>query len=355
MRRPDPRRPTARPVAPARRSTSATARPSLAALVALALAGLGPACGRPAGPPPPVRITYLPIYVSLPLFVAADRGLFARHGVEVELIELATSPLQGTALVTGKTDVAISISYAVALAIESRDPGLFRVFVVDAETPENPLSAMVAMPGSRIARVEDLRGKTVASFPGPTALTFFGLVMKKHGVDPASDARVTELAPALHCQALASGQVDALNTYEPIATQCVLEHGAVKFFPGAIETDIISPWQAGVSLVSTRLLRDRPEDARKVIAAIHEAIEYLRAHPGQAKQSLGRHTRLADRVVAALPSIPFTRAGAAGAGREIDLAAFQRHADLLHQAGVVSRPIAAAPLLLGPGLESTTP
>src|SRR5207247_2575986 len=103
-------------------------------------------------------------------------------------------------------------------------------------------------------------------------ITFFNLVFKKHGLDPKSDMTVVELAPGLHVQALVSGQVDALATYEPMATQAEVEHGAVKFFPGVIESEIINPWQAGAWLVSSRLIAERPEVAKKIVEGCYEAI-----------------------------------------------------------------------------------
>lgn len=289
---------------------------------------------------PHVRIAYLPIEVDLPLFVAIEKGYFEKRGVTVEPIRFESSPLMGTALLNNEVHAIASIASSVAFSIESRDPGRFRIFIVDAESPKQYLSALVTMPKSQIKRVADLRGKRVAIFPGPTASTFFNLVFKKHGLDPKSDMTVVELAASLHVQALVNGQVDALATYEPIATQAVVDHGAVKFLPGAVETEIINPWQAGIWLISRRSIEDRPETAKKVVEACYESIDFIRSHPDEAKQALNKFTGIRPDVAAKTPGVPFTKIG------EVDLEALQRHADILQEAGVLSRRIETRSLLL---------
>jgi NitT/TauT family transport system substrate-binding protein len=321
------------------------------ALVLLILAMLllsSPACRRSStgagdgSQPRHIRLGYQPINVYLPLFVALEKGYLKKRGLEVEAVRFESSPLLGTALMNNDVD-ACSMAYSVALSIESRDPGRYKIFMVDAENARNYLSAMVTMPNSGISRVEDLRGKRVGSYPGPTALTFFGLILKKHGLDPNRDVNIIELAPGLHVQALVSGQVDALNTFEPMATEAVVNHHAVKFLPGAIESEIIEPWQAGTWLLSRRFMEEQPQAARDVVAALYEAVDEIRAHPQDAKRALGNYTGINPLVADNTPDIPFTKIG------EVDLEAFQKHADILQQAGVISRRVEARALLLDPG------
>src|SRR5205085_3119486 len=116
------------------------------------------------------RIGYLPIYVDLPLFVAKDKGFFEKRGVQVELVRFASSPEIGTALVTNNVEVGASIAYSVVLGSESRDPNKLKVFLVDSETPENYLDSFVVLRDSGIKLLADLKGKKLASFPGPTAV-----------------------------------------------------------------------------------------------------------------------------------------------------------------------------------------
>jgi len=311
------------------------------AFIAAALFILGAALARRGrSAPGPVKIAYLPIYSDLPLFVAQERGFFAARGVKVELVRFAASADMATALLEGAADAGASVAYSVVLAKESRDPGRLKIFMADSETRKGYLTSLVVRGGSPIKTVAGLKGKTLASFPGPTAVTFCKLVLAKHGLDPDKDVRLVELELGSHLQALESGRVDALFTYEPVGTQAVLEKGAVKLLPAAVETDVLDPWQAGVWVVSDRFLSSRPADAARVIAALSDAVDFARAQPKEAKEALGAYTHISAAVARATPDIPVTRLG------EMDLAALQKQTDILFEKGVVSKRLRADSLLL---------
>ncbi len=295
------------------------------------------ACSKPNAKP--VNIGYLPIYVDLPLFVAEEQGLFAKHGVSVDLKRFASSPEIGTALLTGDIQFGASIAYSVVLSTESRDPGKLKVFIVDSETPEGYLSSFVALPDSGIKTIADLKGKKLGSFPGPTAVTFCKMVLEKFGLDPAKDLQIVELDAGSQIPALSSHTVDALFAYEPTATQAVLENGAVKILPAAVESNIINPWQAGVWVATNDFAASHRSETRQIIAALYDAVDFIRSNPAQAKAALAKYTSIKPAVAAATPNIPFAKLG------EVDLKAFQRHADILHERGVISKQIDSAALL----------
>lgn len=287
---------------------------------------------------PVVRIGYLPIYVDLPLFVAAQRNLFAKHGVRAELHRFAASAEIGDALQVGDVQFGASIAYSVVLANESRDPNRLKVFMIDAETKDNYLSSIVVPATSPIKRIADLNGKTVVSFPGKTAVGFFMRVLQANGVDPSS-VTIQELPITSHLDALESGGADGLFTYEPTGTQAVIDKGAVKLAPGAVESYVIDPWQAGVWVVKRDWAEQNPEVTRAVVAAIYEALDYMRANPRDAKVALSGYTTIRPDVALRTPNIPFTKLS------EADYEAFQRHADMLLEDGVISRKIDSKSLL----------
>jgi ABC-type nitrate/sulfonate/bicarbonate transport system substrate-binding protein len=275
-----------------------------------------------------VRIAYLPIYVDLPVFVAKERGFFANHGVNVELVRFSSSPEIGTALLTGRVNFGASVGLPVVLSAESRDPGRLAVFIVDCENKENYLTSFVTMPNSGIKSLVDLKGKTVGSFPGPTSVPFCKLLLRQAGLDPQKDVKLVELEVSTHISALSSGTVDALFTYEPTATQAVLEKGATNFMPGAVERNIISPWMGGVWVVSTDFAKVNPNETKATIAALYDAIRYIRSSPVGAKAALKPYTSIKEEIAAATPNIPFSMLP------ELDVDSFQKNADLYLQFGL---------------------
>ena len=302
---------------------------------------------RPAAPNPvvadqtsKVRIGYLPIAADLPLFVANEQGYFKKRGLDVEMVRFESSPLMGTAFVNKDLDAAASISTTVALSTESRDPGKFRIFLVDANTPEAPLSAMLTMPGSGISRVEDLRNKKVGIFPGSNAALVYGLIFKKHGLDPKKDLTLVELPQSSQLQALAGGQIDALCTWEPIATQAVLDYKAINFNPGAVEREVINPYNAGVWLLSSDFSSKHPDVSKRLVEAFEEALDYMRNNPSPAKKSLLTYASVAPPVADKVECTRFWKVG------EVRNDVFQQFSDLVQQGGLINKRIDAPALLI---------
>ncbi|MGE5340681.1 MAG: ABC transporter substrate-binding protein [Candidatus Omnitrophota bacterium] len=287
-----------------------------------------------------IKIGYLPIYVDLPLFVAKEYGFFDKRGLKVDLHRFESSPEIGTALLNGNIDAGASIATSVALSIESRDPGKIKIFIVDAENKDNYLSSFVVLKESGIKTLKDLKGKKIGSFPGPTAITFGKMVLEKIGIDPLKDVDFVELAAPTHLSALESKTVDALFTYEPIATQAVIEKNAVKLVPGAVENYIIDPWQAGVWVINDQFKKLRPKDASQFILAIYDAITLIRSNPEVVKKTLIPYTSIKFNIAVATPNIPFTKIG------EINLEALQKHADILFGRKILSKYINVKKMLL---------
>jgi NitT/TauT family transport system substrate-binding protein len=286
-----------------------------------------------------IRVAYLPIYVDLPLFVAVQERLFETHSVTVELQRFQSSPDIGAALVSDTVDAAASVATSSALALQTRDPGRFKIFLVDAETPANYLSSLLVASSSSIRSITDLRGSTIASFPGPTAKLFGPLALAKLGLAP-KDYTVVELEIGSHISALETGRVDAVITYEPTATQAVLKYGSRKLIPGLIESEVINPWQAGIWVVRSSFLRDHPREARNFVLAIYDAVELIRRNPAKAKESLLPYTTIDLAVAQQTPDIPFTKVG------EIDMVTLQKHADLLTEKGMLSKAVEIPQLIM---------
>jgi NitT/TauT family transport system substrate-binding protein len=245
----------------------------------------------------------------------------------------------GSALVGGRVDALASVATSSALAIETRDAARYRIFLVDAETPQNPLSSLLVSSTSPIRSVDQLRGRTIGSFPGPTAQTFAPLALARLGL-PRGSYQIQELEIGAHLTALETGRIDAVVTYEPTATQGVIKYRSRRLVPALIETNVISPWQAGLWVVSTELAQERPEVAHRFVLAIYDAVRFIRSNPKEAKRALERYTSIEPAIAEQTPNIPFTMVG------EADLVTLQRHADLLTKSGTLSQSVDVSRLIM---------
>ena len=275
-----------------------------------------------------VRVAYLPILVCSPFFVAQDKRLFQAEGVAVESQPFASSNQVVEALLSGRTDAAMSLAQSVAVTVEAKQPGQFRVFMVNAQTSKDYLSSLVVKKDSPIREVRQLRGKKVGCFPGQTAHVYLEMTLEKYGLGK-TDVTIQEIDPASHLQALEAGSIDALLTYEPTTTIGV-ERGLVRpLIEGAFEKNVIDPWVGGVFVLRRTFVDEHPDEARRFVRALDRAVDFIRAHPLEAKLTLTRFIPIDEQIARKTTNIPYWKLG------EIDREQVQKQTDMLTEKGIL--------------------
>lgn len=279
----------------------------------------------------PILAGYLPHHGYLPLFVAEDKGLFEKNGLDVELRRFDSSNSLITAFINGDIEVA-PVATSAALVTEARDPGIFRIFAFSSETPDGHLTSLVARPDSGIEAITDLKGRKVGIWPGPAAKALFLEFFEKAALKE-SDIHLQPLAPPTQIAALTSGTVDALATYEPIATLATRGGGAKFLEQGPIERHVLSPTQGGAWLIRTAFVESSPESAAGFVRSIFEAIDVIRDDPRSAYVDTIRFTGNDEETARSLTIIPYSKAG------EIDFEAVDRYEEIMIKHGVLSMPV----------------
>ena len=177
----------------------------LSALLALA------ACGEKSEPPAgaegelepfTVMLDYFPNADHAPLYAAQASGEFERAGLEVEILAPPDPAAPLRLLAAGRADLALTYEPELLLA---RDKGTAVVGV--GALVQTPLTSLMAVQGSGVETVADLRGKTVGTAGISYQQAYLDTILRKAGVDPESVKRVDvgfNLVPAM-----LSGQVDA--------------------------------------------------------------------------------------------------------------------------------------------------
>jgi ABC-type nitrate/sulfonate/bicarbonate transport system substrate-binding protein len=134
---------------------------------------------------PTVRIGYLNIVASLPLFIADEKGLLRQQGVQYELIPFATSNQLVDAIVAHNIDCFVESSAVPVLAAELRAPGYMKIFAASEITESAPFDAIIVSNSSPIRDLSGLDGKNVGVFPGSTATKLLQAFLREKGI--ASD------------------------------------------------------------------------------------------------------------------------------------------------------------------------
>ena len=173
------------------------ARPLIAALAALALAG-------PAVAQDKFKIGYLRVMDDAQAILAQQAGLYKSHGLDAELVEFQSGTDLIKAIVGGQLHSGV-LGFTNAIAWASKGADLKVV-----GGAQNGYHAMIVRNDAGIKDIAGLKGKTLASQKeGSTADTVLkGVVFKEAGLAPA-DVNVMGVSPQVAVQSLAAKRVDA--------------------------------------------------------------------------------------------------------------------------------------------------
>lgn len=268
-----------------------------------------------------VRLVYVPYSSSLPALIGQERGLFQREGVTVELVRMETSNEAILALSKGDVDGIMGIGLTSLLAIEAKTPGVFQLVWHAVETKDHFVNAILVPNNSTFKTIEDLRGKTVGTFTGATQLLNLQAIFKT-ALGSADAVTLTQVSPNLQLQALEKGDLAALFTIEPNVA-VALDRGIARILVDNPRCNyILDPFPAGGGVLASKLIRERPDDARKVVRALDEAIRLIRTDEAACKAVLPKFMPIEASVA--------TRSRLYGwwTSKEVDLRALQRVIDL---------------------------
>jgi NitT/TauT family transport system substrate-binding protein len=251
------------------------------------LAGAGCASGpeQPAGAGSGIRTVRLATVQNMlhsAEFVAAQRGIYARHGLDVKLEVLAGGSDVNKALESGTAQFGSVGSTAVPTA---RTSGLNVRFV--APVMNDATSAKYAGPlaivgrkdrGIRDGAPSSLAGKRVGVQAGSTNQDYVLFLLSREGIDRKS-VRLVPLTTTDHPVSLKQGDVDAVASWEPFVTQEISDLGG--------KAATVSRGEPLLGYVIGIIARDdylagNAGTVEKFAAATAEAMQWTRQHPDEA-------------------------------------------------------------------------
>jgi len=160
----------------------------------------------------PLKLGWFPNAACLsPVALAQYGGIFAKHGLSVELINFAgTTDQLLEALSTGKADASVGMALRWLKPLEQG----FDVKLTGGT--HGGCLRLLGAKGAGIATVNDLKGKTVAVTDlGSPAKNFFSIVLAKRGFDPAKDVEWRAYPSDLLPLAVEKGEAQAIAHQDP--------------------------------------------------------------------------------------------------------------------------------------------
>lgn len=239
------------------------------AAVAALFAGAGIAPAH-AEDPIKVRIAYDAFTMTVaPMQYAQAKGLFAKHGLDAELLFVEGGSVLTQSLVGGSVDIAQN-GYApvVNAAVAGAD-------VVIIGGIANVLPMMLVVDG-KIASAEDLKGQAIAISRYGSATDVAARMALEHLGLTANDVNILQLGnEGTRLAAYKSGQVKGLMTQLPGAQDLVDQGARVLVDVGAI-----AKGYPNTAFATTRkYLKNNPEAVKRFYMAMGEALHQFGKDP----------------------------------------------------------------------------
>ncbi len=215
-----------------------------------------------------VRITYANNSLSfLVPFIAKDRGLYAKNGLNAELVQ-ARPAVNIAALVSGDADYAEVLGSAIRSAARG-----IPVRAVSTSI-RAPLFSLAVHPD--IKNIKDLKGRTigVASVGGTNQIST-RLLLQHYGIDPDREVKMLAIGEEkFMAEALRVRHVDAVMVAPPFSI--ILKREGFPLLAHA--TKVVSIPSTGLSATVDKIRQNRSQVKRALRAEV-EALRYLRDNP----------------------------------------------------------------------------
>lgn len=249
------------------RAVGLTAAALSMALVAAACGGSG-SSGSPSGDAAkPVTLAFSAWPGWFPWQVAQDEGLFAKHGVTVDLKYFDSYTDSLNALATGKVD---GNSQTLNDTLASVAGGAKEKIVL---TNDNSTGNDQIIAKAGITSIAGLKGKTVAAEQGTVDHYLLLLALAKAGLTE-KDITFQPLPTDAAAAAFVAGRVDAVGVFAPFTTTALGRPGSAaiatsKEFPGAIPDHLV---------VTDDLAKNNPKAVQGLVDTWFDALTWIAAN-----------------------------------------------------------------------------
>ena len=202
--------------------------------------------------------------------VAKAKGFFAKEGLDVHVINLTAGKLALDAVLGKAADFGTVAETPLMYAGLAGQPV---AIIATTETSYSDVK-LIARADHGINRVEDLRGKTIATAIGTNAEFFVTELLKHHGLK-TTDVRLINLRPQDMASALVRGDIAAYAIWEPFVYQGrkLLGAKAKVFKSGRIYLNYFN------IAALHGYVNKHPEIVRRFLKALLAAEQYIRNNP----------------------------------------------------------------------------
>lgn len=244
-----------------------------------------------------VRVAALPIAETGALWAAVEEGIFADHGINIEIVPAQGGAQAIPALLSEDIDFAIGQPFGPFRA-DLQDLGIVIIGdYADSQASGKDVNAVVALESSGIQGPADLAGKRVSvnSLGAAGDVTIMQAV-KDAGGDPSTIEFVEVAFPEVPAQ-LAANTIDAAWAPDPFMSMVAGDGGLI----------VMHPYQEtipGLTVLTNITTQDNLDNNAQMVAqysaAMEEALEWANANEDKVRAAIAKNLEIPDAAAAGI-------------------------------------------------------
>nr|WP_284739448.1 ABC transporter substrate-binding protein [Rhizobium sp. CG5] len=230
------------------------------------------------------QLDWLPGGDKAPIYVCIDKGFCADEGIEVAIEPGRGSTEAITRLAAGTSDVGSADIGALMAAKVTEKVGITAIMSIFNKGPH----AFFAIKGTGVTKIEDVKGKQVATSPFTSSNVFLPLVLADKGMTEA-DITLTKADPGALGPMLMTGASEVIIAW--MTNVSVFTKQAAS---AGKELEVLPWYSAGLDLYSASLLAsdkfitERPDVAKRFVKAFKKSLEYVKSNPDESAVAVNK-------------------------------------------------------------------
>ncbi len=228
------------------------------------------------------QLDWLPGGDKSPIYICIQEGFCEEAGIEVSIEPGRGSTEAITKLATGSSDIGSAGLGALMAAKATEGVPVTAVMTLFNTGPH----AFYTTKDTGITKLTDVKGKKIATSPFTASNVYLPLVLADNGMSE-DDITLTKADPGALGPMLMTGQQDAIIAWLTDVTRYTNQAKE------AGKEIVYLPWaDAGLVLYSASLvaadkfLEERPEVAKRFLAAFKKSVEFAQANPDKAGEAV---------------------------------------------------------------------
>ena len=213
-----------------------------------------------------------------PWWIAEAKGLFAKHGLDVQLVAFTTDADLDAALAANRIQAGNIATHTAIKLIQNNKTDMKLILFMDQSMKADAVIA------KGVSSLKDLKGKKVAFEEGTTSDLLLRYGLKQNGLT-IKDIQPVPMPAADAGSAVISGAVPVAVTYEPYITNALRgRQGVNLIYSGQDAPGLISDF----TVIRSDFLKQNPAVSKELAAVWQEALDYWQANKNEGNKIVGK-------------------------------------------------------------------